>query len=258
MLTITNYNQQTPTFQARMNVGQVSSKVGKYLEGKGINSSKALLASAGLAGTTGTVILASPNVIYTPDAAKWAIGTGMASTLGIMGLSYLKTKHSKSKPKINENTVANATESKFVVSDDINEKHPQFAISDKFYEISSPMGILKLSENGVKQYAEVADLYSKGKPRENKTYYSEGQVIKAKLMMEVLNSLGEFSTKYNNVIKTKAFGEIKVTEKGLQQFLDAIDLYAKSKPKESVTYHDEEQVMKAKHRIYIIAGHGEL
>ena len=124
-------------------------------------------------------------------------------------------------------------------------------------KIDSPIGKLELSPEGVKQYAEVATLYAEGFPARNESYSAETKVIKSKLMMEVLGSLGEFSTNYNDVIKSKTFGKIKVTEEGLKQYLDAIKLYAEGFPARNICYNDKQRVIEAEQKINIIKGNGE-
>ena len=124
-------------------------------------------------------------------------------------------------------------------------------------KINSPIGKLELSPKGVKQYAEVATLYAEGYPWRNKLYSAETKVIKSKLMMEVLGSLGEFSTNYNDVIKSKTFGKIKVTEEGLKQYLDAIKLYAAGFPARNKYYNNKQKVIEAKQMINIIKGNGQ-
>ena len=125
-------------------------------------------------------------------------------------------------------------------------------------KIDSPIGKLELSPEGVKQYAEVATCYAKGYTWRNKLYSAETKVIKSKLMMEVLSSLGEFSTNYNDVIKSKTFGEIKVTEEGLKQYLDTIKLYAEGFPARNKCYNDKQRVIESEQMINIIKGNGEL
>lgn len=88
-----------------------------------------------------------------------------------------------------------------------------------FVKVQSPIGELRLSPKGIKQYFKAKKLYDKG-------YASD--VVNAELKMEVLRSFGEYSTKYNDTIKSETFGKIKVTEKGLKQYLGIIDLYSKN------------------------------
>ena len=128
----------------------------------------------------------------------------------------------------------------------------------RFAKIDSPIGKLKLSPEGIKQYAEVVDLYAEGLPQQNKYYDAKTKVIKAKFMMEVLGSLGELSTKYNDVIKSKTFGKIKVTEKGLKQYIDAMNLYAEAFPWQKIYPDKKQNVIKAEQMINIIKGNGEL
>ena len=138
----------------------------------------------------------------------------------------------------------------------IFKSHKTNNISE-FSKIDSPIGKLELSPEGVKQYAEVATLYAEGYTWRNELYSAETKVIKSKLMMEVLSSLGEFSTNYNDVIKSKTFGEIKVTEEGLKQYLDAIKLYAEGFPARNKYYDDKQRVIEAEQIINIIKGNGE-
>ena len=138
----------------------------------------------------------------------------------------------------------------------IFKSHKTNNISE-FSKIDSPIGKLELSPEGVKQYAEVATLYAEGYTWRNELYSAETKVIKSKLMMEVLGSLGEFSTNYNDVIKSKTFGKIKVTEEGLKQYLDTIDLYAEGFPARKKSYSDETKVIKSKLMMEVLGSLGE-
>ena len=124
-------------------------------------------------------------------------------------------------------------------------------------KIDSPIGKLELSPEGAKQYSKVAALYAQGFPQSKDYAAAKTQVIKAELMMEVLGSLGEFSTEYNDVISSKTFGEIKVTEKGLKQYLDAINIYAQGFPQSKDYAAAKTQVINAEQIINIIKGNGE-
>ena len=121
---------------------------------------------------------------------------------------------------------------------------------------SKTFGKIKVTEEGLKQYLDTIDLYAEGLPEQKKSY-AKAKVIKSKLMMEVLSSLGEFSTNYNDVIKSKTFGEIKVTEEGLKQYLDAIKLYAEVFPARNKYYNNKQRVIEAKQMINIIKGNGQ-
>ena len=102
MLTVTNYNRQTPNFQARMKMGQTSAKIGQYLKNKGINPNHLLI--GGLTTTAGAagVSLASPDLIEAPDAAKYGVLGGLASTTGAMFASMRKRETNINKDNSDE------------------------------------------------------------------------------------------------------------------------------------------------------------
>ena len=109
MITITNYNQQTPNFQAQMKMGQRSAKIGQYLKNKGINPNHLLI--GGLTTTAGAagVSLASPDLIEAPDAAKYGVLGGLASTTGAM---YTSTRTKEADKNQNETEQPSQTNAK--------------------------------------------------------------------------------------------------------------------------------------------------
>ena len=232
MITITNYNQQTPSFQAQVKLKNSSAKIGQYLKDKGINPSTALLTSAGTAGIAGTVAMFSPDMVSAPDAAKYGIFGGMVSTLGSMGFSaFKKNKNVESVP---EQEIADKTEmvqTETVQAKEVKSEVKTNSEDNSLFEVNdTPIGIIKLSKNGKDFYLECANNYVLGKS--NIMSYGENaidgnwKVTKSLLQMEVLQSLHELSTRYNDVILSKTFGEIKVTDKGIKDYLEVIQEYS--------------------------------
>ena len=231
MLTITN-NQQTPNFRAQVKMKNSSAKIGQYLKNKGINPNAVLLTSAGAAGVAGTVAMFSPDMVSAPDAAKYGIFGGMASTIGSMGFSaFKKSKNTESVPEQETTDKTETVQTGTVEAGKAKTEVQTKSEDNLLFEVNdtTPIGSIKLSKNGKDFYLECINNYFLGKSKMKCSGKNDGHanslITGALLQMEVLQSLHELSTRYNEVISSKTFGEIKVTDKGIKDYLEIIEEY---------------------------------
>lgn len=228
MLTIVN-NQQSTNFQARAKMGQAS-KIGAYLKNKGINTNKALLTSAGSAGVAGSAIMSSPEMISAPAAAKWAIGGGMLSTLVPMGIFNYKNRESSDKLDADDKE---KTEEQSKKADAGMTSKPD---ADAEYEanvVNSPIGKINLtSEKSKSDYASVMKEYNEASTFCDywRTHSDKptmlGKKLHAEYLLEIIQSKGDLLAQKENVINSKTFGTLKLTKKGLEQYIESIKDYA--------------------------------
>ncbi len=220
MLTIAN-NQQSLNFQARARMGKVS-KISAYMKDKGINTNKAVLTSAGSAGVAGSAIMSSPEMISAPAAAKWVIGGGMLSTLVPMGLFSYKNRESSDKLDADDK--------------EKTKEQSEKADADAEYEanvVNSPIGKINLtSEKSKSDYASVMEKYNEASTFCDywRTHSDKptmlGQKLHAEYLLEIIQSKGDLSAQKENVINSKTFGTLKLTNKGLEQYMKSIKDYA--------------------------------
>ncbi len=116
MLTITT-NQNMPNFKSRNVMAKSSEKLGNYFKTKGINPNKVLITSALSTAGTGTAILASPELISAPKAAKWIVGGAMAGVLSLMALFGFKKHDANTKNEFQETNFGNVKINQFIVND---------------------------------------------------------------------------------------------------------------------------------------------
>ena len=102
MLTITNYNRPTPSFQAQVKLGKTSEKIGQYLKKSGLKAKHVLIGGLATTGGAATVSLASPDLIAAPDVAKYGVLSGLASTTGAMFASMRKRETNINKDNSDE------------------------------------------------------------------------------------------------------------------------------------------------------------
>lgn len=270
MITITNYNQQTPNFQARMKMSQASEKIGHYMKNKGINPTTALLASAGAAGVAGSVTMFSPDMVSAPDAAKYWLFGAMASTLGSMGFSaFKKSRNAESVPEQEAADKTETVQTETVQAKEVKSEVKTNSEDKSLFEVKdTPVGTIKLSKKGKDIYLKCAENYAMGTGKIE--YYGKGNTIEgvimvteATLQMEILKSLHELSTRHNNQISSKTFGTFNVTDKGIKDYLDAIKDYSIGTGKiayygKGNTVDGNRLVSSAQERINIIKAFGEL
>ncbi|MBQ6516785.1 hypothetical protein IJI31_06360 [bacterium] len=138
---------------------------------------------------------------------------------------------------------------------------------ERCYKVNSDTGILKLTKQGVKDYnsvVEETDYYKEYHPRTNYWYTNFAGDASKKLQeykKEVLRSLGEFSTKYSDTVVSADFGKIKLTDKGLKQYMDILSEYAPIKVASKNHQNSDSLIAdrdKLNQKIEILRGCGEI
>jgi len=243
MLTITNYNQQSPNFQACVKMGpsNAATKIGKYLKNKGISPNVASLTSAGAAGIAGTVSMFSPDAVSAPDAAKWGLFGGMASTVGAMGSVGVKNIKEK----------RSAVETDSVVNENINEAvsedEPKFdaeaavEIDGKIvsgnqkgnFKFNDKYGKYELTPKGVEQYREIVSklVVAENEIQKLESYTSRtttgdcnlsaNRATKEQCLSELalLSYFGELTFEDGRKYKFEdKYNKYKLTNKGVEQY----------------------------------------
>ena len=95
MITPISINRQNINFQARAKMDKQSKKVGQYFEDHNIDVNKVLIASGVSAAGAAGVLLGSPDMVSSPEAAKYGIILPMVSTAGVMGVNHIKGQQAK-------------------------------------------------------------------------------------------------------------------------------------------------------------------